>query len=116
MQTIQQGLGTEKTETDDAHVAHPASSNERRDASHTDMTGTSRSPPGPRRWVPQRKAEIVAAVRGGYLSLEEARKRYALSMEEYLTWQREIDRVGLAGLRVYRPQPRQPVESRFTDQ
>ena len=116
MQTIQQGLGAGNTEKDDAHIAHHASSNERRDASHTDMTGTSRSPPGPRRWVPQRKAEIVAAVRGGYLSLEEARKRYALSMEEYLSWQREIDRFGLAGLRVYRPQPRRPIESRPTDQ
>jgi hypothetical protein len=116
MQTIQQGLGAGKTEKDDAHIARHAGSNERRDASHTDMTGTSRSPPGPRRWVPQRKAEIVAAVRGGYLSLEEARKRYALSMEEYLTWQREIDRFGLAGLRVYRPQPRQRAEPCSTDQ
>ena len=116
MQTIQQGLGAGKTEKDDAHIARHAGSNERRDASHTDMTGTSRSPPGPRRWVPQRKAEIVAAVRGGYLSLAQARERYALSLEEYLTWQREIDRSGLAGLRVYRPQPRRPIESRSTDQ
>jgi hypothetical protein len=116
MQTIQQGLGAGKTEKDDAHIAHRASSNERRDASHTDMTDTSRSPPGPRRWVPQRKAEIVAAVRGGYLSLDEARERYALSIEEYLTWQREIDRCGLAGLRVYRPQLRQRAEPRSTNQ
>ena len=116
MQTIQQGLGAGSTEKDDAHIAHHAGSNERRDASHTDMTGTSRSPPGPRRWVPQRKAEIVAAVRSGYLSLEEARKRYALSMEEYLTWQSEIDRFGLAGLRVYRPQPRRRAELRSAEQ
>jgi len=116
MQTIQQGLGAGNTDKDDAPIAHHASSNERLDASHTDMTGTSRSPPGPRRWVPQRKAEIVAAVRGGYLSLDEARQRYALSIEEYLTWQREIDRCGLAGLRVYRPQPRQRAEPCSTDQ
>ena len=116
MQTIQQGLGAGNIEKDDAHLAHHASSNERRDASHTDMTGTSRSPPGPRRWVPQRKAEIVAAVRGGYLSLDEARRRYAMSMEEFLSWQREIDRFGLAGLRVYRPQLRPRDEFPSTDQ
>lgn len=116
MQTIQQGLGAGNIKTDDARIGHQTSSNERLDASHTETTGTSRSPPGPRRWVPQRKAEIVAAVRGGFLSLAEARKRYALSMEEYLTWQREIDRFGLAGLRVYRPQPRRRAEPHFADQ
>jgi hypothetical protein len=116
MPTIQQGLGAGITEKRDARIGHQTSSNERLDTSHTDMTGTSRSPPGPRRWVPQRKAEVVAAVRGGYLSLDEARKRYALSMEEYLTWQREIDRFGLAGLRVYRPQPRQCAELHSADQ
>ena len=116
MQTIQQGLGAGNTEKADADIAHRASSNERRDASHTDMTGTSRSPPGPRRWVPQRKAEIVAAVRGGYLSLAQARERYALSLEEYLTWQREIDRSGLAGLRVYGTQQRRRTEPRSIEQ
>ncbi|HEY0282987.1 MAG TPA: DUF1153 domain-containing protein [Rhizomicrobium sp.] len=70
------------------------------------MTAASRFPPAPKRWVAHRKAEVVAAVRGGYLSLDEACKRYALSLEEYLSWQREIDRFGLAGLRVYRPHQR----------
>ena len=116
MPNIEQGLEAENAETCDARIGRRAGSNERRDAGHTDMTGTSRSPPGPRRWVPQRKAEIVAAVRGGYLSLDEARRRYAMSMEEFLSWQREIDRFGLAGLRVYRPQPLQRAELRFTDQ
>jgi hypothetical protein len=116
MPNIRQGLEAGNAETCDARIGRPAGSNERLDTTHTDMTGTSRSPPEPRRWVPQRKAEIVAAVRGGYLSLDEARKRYALSIEEYLTWQREIDRFGLAGLRVYRPQPLQRAEPRFKDQ
>ena len=34
--------------------------------------------PGTKRWVARRKAEVVAAVRGGLLSLEEACSRYTL--------------------------------------
>ena len=56
------------------------------------------------RWVIRRKAEVVAAVRGGLLSLEEACERYVLTVEEYLSWQRSIDRHGLAGLRTTRIQ------------
>ncbi len=59
-------------------------------------------PPGTRRWVIRRKAEVVAAVRGGLLSLEEACKRYALTVEEYLSWQRSIDKYGLKGMRTTR--------------
>ena len=46
----------------------------------------------------------MAAVRGGLLSLEEACERYVLTVEEYLSWQRSIDRHGLAGLRTTRIQ------------
>jgi Protein of unknown function (DUF1153) len=53
------------------------------------------------RWVAQRKAEVVQAVLGGVLTLDEARERYALSIEEFLTWQHGISLFGLAGLRVY---------------
>jgi hypothetical protein len=55
--------------------------------------------PDTKRWVIQRKAEVVAAVRDGLLSLEEACTRYALSSDEILSWQRCSDRFGLAGLR-----------------
>ena len=51
------------------------------------------------RWVIRRKAEVVAAVRGGLLSLDEACSRYCLNSDEFLSWQRCIDRFGLAGLR-----------------
>ena len=47
-------------------------------------------PPGNHRWVIRRKAEVVAAVRGGLLSLGEACERYVLTVEEYLSWQRSI--------------------------
>src|SRR5215204_3407415 len=56
-------------------------------------------PPATRRWVIRRKAEVVAAVRGGLLSLEEACSRYTLTVEEFLSWQMSIDRGGLSALR-----------------
>ena len=55
--------------------------------------------PSTKRWVSRRKAEVVAAVRGGLLSLEEACERYTLTVEEFLSWQMSIDQHGLAGLR-----------------
>jgi Protein of unknown function (DUF1153) len=61
-------------------------------------------PSNTRRWVIRRKAEVVAAVRGGLLSLEEACTRYTLTVEEFLAWQASIDDHGLAGLRTTRIQ------------
>jgi len=61
-------------------------------------------PTSTRRWVIRRKAEVVAAVRGGLLSLEEACDRYTLTVEEFLSWQRSIDKHGLPGLRATRVQ------------
>jgi hypothetical protein len=57
-----------------------------------------------KRWVIRRKAEVVAAVRAGLLSLEEACERYKLTLDEFLSWQRSIDRHGLTGLCVKRIQ------------
>lgn len=61
-------------------------------------------PANTRRWVIRRKAEVVAAVRGGLLSLDEACQRYTLTTEEFLSWQLSIDQHGLAGLRTTRIQ------------
>ena len=61
-------------------------------------------PPNTQRWVIRRKAVVVAAVRSGVLTLEEACERYKLSLEEFLSWQRLIDSHGMAGLRVTRLQ------------
>ncbi|HEY5337487.1 MAG TPA: DUF1153 domain-containing protein [Rhizomicrobium sp.] len=55
--------------------------------------------PDTRRWVPRRKAEVVAAVRGGLLSLDDACSRYALTFEEFMSWQSALEQYGLAGLR-----------------
>jgi Protein of unknown function (DUF1153) len=60
--------------------------------------------PDTKRWVIRRKAEVVAAVRGGLLSPKEACTRYALDPDELLSWQQCVDRFGLAGLRTTRTQ------------
>jgi hypothetical protein len=61
-------------------------------------------PPETRRWVARRKAQVVAAVRAGLLTLEEACGRYNLSSEEFASWERAIDRHGVGALRVTRLQ------------
>ena len=62
-------------------------------------------PPGTKkRWVIGRKAQVVAAVRGGLLSLDEACSRYTLTVDEFLSWQNAIEQHGLAGLRATRIQ------------
>ena len=61
-------------------------------------------PSDTKRWVTRRKAAIVNAVRAGVMSLEEVCRRYELSVEEFLAWQRAIDTHGVPGLRVTRLQ------------
>jgi hypothetical protein len=60
--------------------------------------------PNTKRWVVRRKAEVIAAVRGGLLSIEEASSRYKLTVDELLSWQSSFDQHGLAGLRTTRLQ------------
>lgn len=54
------------------------------------------------RRVIRRKAEVVAAVNGGLLSIDQACKHYSISLEEFTSWQRAVDRSGMPGLRVTR--------------
>lgn len=51
------------------------------------------------RWVIRRKAEVVCAVRGGLLTVEEACERYRLSVDELISWQALSTKHGLKGLR-----------------
>ena len=55
--------------------------------------------PGTKRWVIRRKAEVVCAVHGGLLTIEEACKRYTLSVDEFLSWRSSVSRHGMKGLR-----------------
>jgi hypothetical protein len=56
------------------------------------------------RWTARRKAAVIAAVRAGWLPVEDVCQLYNLSVDELLAWERDIDRNGLPGLRVTRYQ------------
>jgi hypothetical protein len=64
------------------------------------ITLDSLPPPDTERWVARRKAQVVAAVQAGLLSLDEALFRYKLSLEEFAGWQRGLYRHGLRGLQI----------------
>ena len=68
------------------------------------MTVNDLPPPNTKRWVVRRKAEVVAAVRAGIISLEDACKRYTLSVEEFASWQQLVEQYGVRGLRATRVQ------------
>jgi hypothetical protein len=70
----------------------------------TVLTLANLPPPDAQRWVASRKAMVVAAVRGGLLSMSEACARYRLTTDEFLSWQTQVDRNGLQGLRTTRIQ------------
>ncbi len=64
--------------------------------------------PGTQRWVARRKAEVVAAVRGGLITLQEACMRYRLSVDEFRSWERLLEAHGVAGLKVTRARRQRP--------
>jgi hypothetical protein len=68
------------------------------------LTMKSLPPANTTRWVIRRKAEVVAAVNGGLLSVDEACGRYGLTLEELASWQRALERSGMRGLRITRVQ------------
>jgi hypothetical protein len=76
------------------------------DDGSADSSGAPHELPAPdtRRWVVRRKAVVVQAVRSGAITLQEACRRYSLSVEEFIAWQRAIERHGIPGLRVTRLQ------------
>jgi len=56
------------------------------------------------RWVISRKAQVVAAVEAGRITLEEVCERYSISEEEFKAWQVSLSRHGVYGLRTTRSQ------------
>lgn len=58
----------------------------------------------PKRWVAGRKAEILAAVEVGLLTVEEACARYGLSLDEFLLWKSAVKAAGVSGLKIKRVQ------------
>lgn len=59
-------------------------------------------PPDTRRWVAGKKAQVAAAVQNGILSVDEACRRYQLTVEELSAWQRALRQFGVRGLRATR--------------
>ncbi|MEM9140158.1 MAG: DUF1153 domain-containing protein [Pseudomonadota bacterium] len=62
------------------------------------MTKSDLPAPDTRRWVPRRKARVVAAVEGGLISEDEAFERYDITAEEYECWKAAMSRFGMRGL------------------
>ena len=56
-------------------------------------------PSAGQRWTVRRKAAVVEGVRGGWMPIEEACRLYNISVDEFLAWERDIDRNGIPGLR-----------------
>ena len=56
------------------------------------------------RWTVRRKAAVIKAVRGGWMPIEEACEVYNISVDEFIAWERDIDRNGVPGLRTTRYQ------------
>ena len=68
--------------------------------SHEIITRDTLPPADTTRWVARRKAQVVAAVESGLMTIDEVMLRYRLSLEEFCAWQRAMDRAGVRGLRV----------------
>jgi len=61
--------------------------------------------PRPRqRWTVRRKATVIQAVRGGWVPIEEVCEMYSISADEFIAWERDVDRYGIYGLRTTRLQ------------
>jgi Protein of unknown function (DUF1153) len=70
----------------------------------TDALGVPELPRAGQRWTVQRKAAVVEAVRGGWVPINEACVLYNISIDEFLAWERDLDRYGVHGLRTTRYQ------------
>jgi Protein of unknown function (DUF1153) len=69
-----------------------------------DVLGVPALPRAGQRWTVRRKATIVEAVRGGWMPINEACVLYNISIDEFLAWERDLDRYGVHGLRTTRYQ------------
>ena len=54
------------------------------------------------RWTPMRKVDLIAAILGGVITLDEAKARYALTTEELSEWRRGLAAGGVKRLKASR--------------
>ena len=64
------------------------------------------------RWTTQRKTAVVIAVGGDQMALDDACRRYKLSVDEFVAWERAYNRYGAPGLRATRYQIYRQTEMR----
>ena len=69
------------------------------DPSNDSIDAVPELPKSRQRWTARRKAGIIAAVRGGWVPIEEICEAYNVSADEFLAWELDIDRYGVLGLR-----------------
>jgi len=55
-------------------------------------------------WAGAIRRAVIEAVRGGWIPIEEACELYSISVDEFLAWERDMDRYGVHGLRTTRYQ------------
>lgn len=70
----------------------------------TDVLGIPELPRAGQRWTVRRKATVVEAVRGGLMPIDEVCLLYNISVDEFVAWERDLDRYGVPGLRTTRYQ------------
>jgi uncharacterized protein DUF1153 len=68
------------------------------------VLGVPELPRAGQRWTVQRKAAVVEAVRGGWVPINELCALYNISVDEFIAWERDLDRYGVHGLRTTRYQ------------
>jgi hypothetical protein len=54
-------------------------------------------PPNTKRWIARDKWIVITAVQQGLITFGDACERYNLSVDEYLSWHRSLERDGLIG-------------------
>ena len=69
-----------------------------------DPLGLPELPRPGQRWTVRRKAAVIEAVRGGWMPIDEACVLYSISVDEFVAWERDLDRYGVPGLRTTRYQ------------
>jgi hypothetical protein len=69
-----------------------------------DVLGLPELPRTGQRWTVRRKAAVIEAVRGGWMPIHEACVLYNISIDEFIAWERDLDRYGVPGLRTTRYQ------------
>ncbi len=60
--------------------------------------------PCTRRWTMRQKVAIIEAVHGGWVPIEEVCQLYTISVDDFIAWERDVDRFGIHGFRTTRHQ------------